>query len=104
MPNSSATPGSGEPSALYDPAELGKGRWEQAGHRLLAKMIGEFSYGPIVQPEPEPEPEPETERGPEPELRPDSRPESRPVLVLIATVVPALIARLSVPTLRVAEL
>ena len=63
MPNSSATPGSGEPSALYEPAELGKDRWEQAGCRLLAKLTGECS-----------------------------------------SVVPTLIARLSVPTLRVAEL
>lgn len=59
MPNSSATPASSEPSALYDPPELRKDRWEQAGRRLLAKMIGEFAHEGIIQPEPEPEPEPE---------------------------------------------
>lgn len=55
MPNSSATPASSEPSALYDPPELREDRWEQAGRRLLAKMIGEFAHEGIIEPEPEPE-------------------------------------------------
>ncbi|MEV7339120.1 IucA/IucC family siderophore biosynthesis protein [Streptomyces sp. NPDC093544] len=78
MPNSSATPASGEPPALYDPPELGKERWEQAGRRLLAKMIGEFSYEAIIQPEPEPEPEPDLEPDPDPEPDPESEPEPEP--------------------------
>ncbi|WP_369232830.1 IucA/IucC family siderophore biosynthesis protein [Streptomyces sp. R21] len=93
MPNPSATPASGEPPALYDPPELREERWEQAGRRLLAKMIGEFAYEEIIQPEPEPEPEPERERerergrgqdlGPGPAAssagaQPDGSPASRP--------------------------
>lgn len=52
MPNPSATPASGEPSLLYDPPELSRERWEGAGRRLLAKMIGEFAHEEILRPEP----------------------------------------------------
>ncbi|WP_308403319.1 IucA/IucC family protein [Streptomyces sp. BV286] len=56
MPNPSAAPAPGEPSCLYDPPELNPQRWERAGRRLLAKMIGEFAHEEILVPEPEPEP------------------------------------------------
>ena len=86
MPNSSATPASGEQPTLYDPPELSKDGWEQAGRRLLAKMIGEFAYEGIIQPEPEPEPdlrrvaEPDLGRVAEPErtLTPASEPAPPP--------------------------
>ncbi|MGW3634791.1 IucA/IucC family protein, partial [Streptomyces sp. NPDC005122] len=51
MPNPSASPASEGLSALYDPPELREDRWEQAGRRLLAKMIGEFAHEEIVRPE-----------------------------------------------------
>ncbi|MFJ4928286.1 IucA/IucC family protein [Streptomyces sp. NPDC088736] len=51
MPNPSASPASAELSALYDPPELRADRWERAGRRLLAKMIGEFAHEEIVRPE-----------------------------------------------------
>ncbi|MGW4672523.1 IucA/IucC family protein [Streptomyces sp. NPDC004324] len=51
MPNPSASPASAELSALYDPPELRADRWERAGRRLLAKMIGEFAHEEIVMPE-----------------------------------------------------
>ena len=51
MPNPSAAPTPGEPSLLYDPPELSPERWEGAGRRLLAKMIGEFAHEEILVPE-----------------------------------------------------
>ncbi|MGW2288888.1 IucA/IucC family protein [Streptomyces phaeochromogenes] len=51
MPNPSAAPTPGEPSWLYDPPELSPERWERAGRRLLAKMIGEFAHEEILVPE-----------------------------------------------------
>ncbi|OAH14685.1 IucA/IucC family protein [Streptomyces jeddahensis] len=51
MPNPPASPTSGEPFALYDPPELTRDRWDRAGRRLLAKMIGEFAYEEIIRPE-----------------------------------------------------
>ncbi|MEU5341200.1 MULTISPECIES: IucA/IucC family protein [unclassified Streptomyces] len=51
MPNPSAAPTPGEPSWLYDPPELSPERWESAGRRLLAKMIGEFAHEEILVPE-----------------------------------------------------
>ncbi|WP_420719242.1 IucA/IucC family protein [Streptomyces sp. NRRL S-1521] len=42
--------------ALYDPPELTRDRWQRAGRRLLAKMIGEFAYEEIIRPEPVEEP------------------------------------------------
>lgn len=51
MPNPSAAPTPGGPSWLYDPPELSPERWERAGRRLLAKMIGEFAHEEILVPE-----------------------------------------------------
>jgi hypothetical protein len=51
VPNPSAAPTPGEPSWLYDPPELSPERWEGAGRRLLAKMIGEFAHEEILVPE-----------------------------------------------------
>ena len=53
MPNPSAAPSPGEPSWLYCPLELSPERWERAGRRLLAKMIGEFAHEGILAPEPD---------------------------------------------------
>ncbi|MFJ2773079.1 IucA/IucC family protein [Streptomyces sp. NPDC087300] len=42
------------PSAeLFDPPELNRDRWQRAGCRLLAKMLGEFAYEEIIRPVPE---------------------------------------------------
>ncbi|MFD9908463.1 IucA/IucC family protein [Streptomyces sp. NPDC059063] len=41
------------PAALCNPPELTGERWEQAGRRLLAKIVGEFAYEEIIQPVPE---------------------------------------------------
>ncbi|PBC60853.1 IucA/IucC family protein [Streptomyces sp. Tue6028] len=82
MPNFSANPASAATPSLYDPPELREDRWERAGRRLLAKMIGEFAYEGIIEPEPEPEPEaapaaqlghrPERGHGPGHGLEPDA--------------------------------
>ncbi|MEU3245038.1 IucA/IucC family siderophore biosynthesis protein [Streptomyces sp. NPDC006875] len=61
MPNPPASPASAELSVLYDPPELREDRWERAGRRLLAKMIGEFAHEEIVRPEQEPPRPPEQE-------------------------------------------
>ncbi|WP_223280681.1 IucA/IucC family protein [Streptomyces antnestii] len=59
MPNPSAPQTSGASPALYDPPELTSANWERAAARLLAKMIGEFAYEEIIEPERERDPEPE---------------------------------------------
>ncbi|MFF1685582.1 MULTISPECIES: IucA/IucC family protein [unclassified Streptomyces] len=66
MPNPSEPRTSVTSSALYDPAELTSETWERAAARLLAKMIGEFSYEEIIEPKREPEPRPERGQGPGP--------------------------------------
>ncbi|WP_030563106.1 IucA/IucC family protein [Streptomyces aureocirculatus] len=50
MPNPSAPATSGGPADLYDPPELTRERWEAAGRRLLAKIVGEFAYEEILRP------------------------------------------------------
>ncbi|MCI3933492.1 IucA/IucC family protein [Streptomyces sp. AN091965] len=52
MPNPSGPHKPQDPAALYDPPELTHDRWEQAGRRLLAKIISEFAYEEIIQPVP----------------------------------------------------
>ncbi|WP_055701431.1 IucA/IucC family protein [Streptomyces silaceus] len=52
MPNPSASQISRPTAELYDPPELTQDRWEEAGRRLLAKMIGEFAYEEIIRPVP----------------------------------------------------
>ncbi|WP_261994665.1 IucA/IucC family protein [Streptomyces sp. ME109] len=68
MPNPPASPASAELSVLYDPPELREDRWERAGRRLLAKMIGEFAHEEIVRPEQEP-PRPSEQEPPRPPER-----------------------------------
>ncbi|MEV5981704.1 IucA/IucC family siderophore biosynthesis protein [Streptomyces sp. NPDC052114] len=52
MPNPSASQISRPAAELYDPPELTQDRWQGAGRRLLAKMIGEFAYEEIIRPMP----------------------------------------------------
>ncbi|MEU7583078.1 IucA/IucC family siderophore biosynthesis protein [Streptomyces sp. NPDC041068] len=52
MPNPSASQISRPAAELYDPPELTQDRWQEAGRRLLAKMIGEFAYEEIIRPVP----------------------------------------------------
>ncbi|KUF13142.1 IucA/IucC family protein [Streptomyces silvensis] len=50
MPNPSDPATSRGPFDLYDPPELTGERWEAAGRRLLAKIVGEFAYEEILRP------------------------------------------------------
>lgn len=52
MSTSPATHDSDSP--LFSPPELNPDTWERAAGRLLAKLLGEFSYEEIVQPVPDP--------------------------------------------------
>lgn len=52
MSTSPATHDSDSP--LFCPPELNPDTWERAAGRLLAKLLGEFSYEEIVQPVPDP--------------------------------------------------
>ncbi|WP_329320853.1 MULTISPECIES: IucA/IucC family protein [unclassified Streptomyces] len=78
MPNPPASPASAELSVLYDPPELREDRWERAGRRLLAKMIGEFAHEEIVRPEQEP-PRPSEQEPPRPPEQEPPRPPERGV-------------------------
>ncbi|MCF3961805.1 IucA/IucC family siderophore biosynthesis protein [Streptomyces fuscigenes] len=42
---------------MYAPPELTPERWASASRRLLAKLVGEFAYEEIIEPEPEPGPD-----------------------------------------------
>ncbi|MFF1380546.1 IucA/IucC family protein [Streptomyces sp. NPDC058308] len=52
MPNPSAGQIPLPTAELHDPPELTRRRWREGGCRLLAKMIGEFAYEEVIQPEP----------------------------------------------------
>ncbi|ARX86950.1 MULTISPECIES: IucA/IucC family protein [Streptomyces] len=52
MPNLSDPATPNDPAALYDPPELTAERWEEAGRRLLAKIVAEFAYEEILSPVP----------------------------------------------------
>ncbi|MEV0438149.1 IucA/IucC family siderophore biosynthesis protein [Streptomyces spectabilis] len=52
MPNPSGPRKPHDSTSLYDPPELTHEHWEQAGRRLLAKIISEFAYEEIIQPVP----------------------------------------------------
>ncbi|MFF9897538.1 IucA/IucC family protein [Streptomyces longispororuber] len=52
MPHPSGPHKPHHPAALYDPPELSRERWEQAGRRLLAKIVSEFAYEEILRPAP----------------------------------------------------
>jgi siderophore synthetase component len=61
---------SGDHTGLHVPPGLDAGSWRRAARRLLVKMISEFAYEEIIQPESDTEPEPE------PEAQPAARPGS----------------------------
>ncbi|MEW2067791.1 IucA/IucC family siderophore biosynthesis protein [Streptomyces sp. NPDC007346] len=51
MPTYPASPDSVEPHPLLSPPELTRQVWDRAAARLLAKMLGEFAYEEIIEPE-----------------------------------------------------
>ncbi|TGZ11650.1 IucA/IucC family protein [Streptomyces rhizosphaericola] len=51
MPTYSASHDPAEPSPLLSPPELNRRVWDRAAARLLAKMLGEFAYEEIIEPE-----------------------------------------------------
>ncbi|MFF2702349.1 IucA/IucC family protein [Streptomyces cyaneofuscatus] len=51
MPTYPASPDSVEPHPLLSPPELNRQVWDRAAARLLAKMLGEFAYEEIIEPE-----------------------------------------------------
>ncbi|MEU6120858.1 IucA/IucC family siderophore biosynthesis protein [Streptomyces sp. NPDC047123] len=63
MPNPSAGQLPRPSTELYDPPELNRERWREAGRRLLAKMIGEFAYEQVIRPVPVGETVPEGDPG-----------------------------------------
>ncbi|OKJ14162.1 IucA/IucC family protein [Streptomyces sp. CB00316] len=51
MPTYPASHDSVEPHPLLSPPELNRQVWDRAAARLLAKMLGEFAYEEIIEPE-----------------------------------------------------
>ncbi|MCX4655685.1 IucA/IucC family siderophore biosynthesis protein [Streptomyces microflavus] len=54
MPTYPASHDSVEPHPLLNPPELNRQVWDRAAARLLAKMLGEFAYEEIIEPERQP--------------------------------------------------
>ncbi|MFJ7060695.1 IucA/IucC family protein [Streptomyces griseobrunneus] len=54
MPTYPASHDSVEPHPLLNPPELNRRVWDRAAARLLAKMLGEFAYEEIIEPERQP--------------------------------------------------
>ncbi|MFF6895527.1 IucA/IucC family siderophore biosynthesis protein [Streptomyces microflavus] len=54
MPTYPASHDSAEPHPLLNPPELNRQVWDRAAARLLAKMLGEFAYEEIIEPERQP--------------------------------------------------
>ncbi|MGW8885744.1 IucA/IucC family protein [Streptomyces sp. NPDC055749] len=50
MPKYPASNDSAEPHALYSTPELNRTGWDRAAARLLAKMLGEFAYEEVIEP------------------------------------------------------
>ncbi|RBL79866.1 IucA/IucC family siderophore biosynthesis protein, partial [Streptomyces cavourensis] len=51
MPTYPASHDAAEPRPLLSPPELNRQVWDRAAARLLAKMLGEFAYEEIIEPE-----------------------------------------------------
>ncbi|WP_411084136.1 IucA/IucC family protein [Streptomyces sp. cmx-18-6] len=51
MPTYPASHDSADPHPLISPPELNREVWDRAAARLLAKMLGEFAYEEIIEPE-----------------------------------------------------
>ncbi|MYR96101.1 MULTISPECIES: IucA/IucC family protein [unclassified Streptomyces] len=51
MPTYPASHDSADPHPLLSPPELNRQVWDRAAARLLAKMLGEFAYEEIIEPE-----------------------------------------------------